>query len=312
MTAPHRAGHLDRGLHRIAWWESGNPEGLPVVIVHGGPGAGSKPAHRAPFDPERWRIIQFDQRGCGASTPQAELTDNATGFLLDDMELLRAELEVERWVVHGGSWGTTLGLLYGQRHPTRVLGFLLRAVFLCRDEDIHWTFERGGAELLRPDAFADFERAARASGGEPIVHAYARTLLGADRGPEQLAAARAWAEWEDVLCYLRPQPDGEPLSDTYVLELARLENHYLSQRGFLEQDQVLAGLAALQDVPAIIVHGRYDLCTPVAQAWALHQAWPASELRIVPAASHAPTEPPMAAALRQAAQDLHRVVSGTA
>jgi proline iminopeptidase len=291
--APHRERRLavDSG-HVLYVEECGNPNGIPVLIVHGGPGGGSNPAMRRYHDPGRHRIILFDQRGCGRSTPNASLEANTTQHLVSDMELIRAELGISRWQLFGGSWGSTLALAYAQAHPERVLSMVLRGIFLLTQAEIRW-FYREGCSWLYPDAFAEFEKPIPHEERGDMVAAYYKLLTGPDIAVQR-EAARAWSIWEGTTLSLVPDADRVRRfgSDAYALAFARIECHYFVHHGFLERDGALLDNAfRLKGIPGTIVHGRYDVVTPLRNAWLLHNAWPESELRIVPDAGHAMTEP---------------------
>lgn len=290
-------------LHTLYVEECGNPTGLPVLFLHGGPGAGCEPLHRRFFDPQRYRIVLFDQRGCGQSTPHAELRQNTTALLVDDIERLRETLGVERWLVFGGSWGSTLALAYAEAHPERILGLILRGVFLCRDADIHWFYQHG-ANRLFPDVWQRFLAPIPPEEHGDLVRAYYQRLTSANE-LERLRAARAWAMWEGATLTLESHPATvEQFGETHrALSLARIECHYFIHQSFLEPDQLLRQAHRLQGIPGVIVHGRYDVVCPLDNAWALHQAWPEAELRIVTPAGHAVTEPGIVDALITATQD---------
>ena len=290
-------------LHTLYLEESGNPAGVPVLFLHGGPGAGCDPVHRRFFDPQRYRIILFDQRGCGQSTPHAELRDNTTWHLVADIETLRQHLGIDRWLVFGGSWGSTLALAYAQTHPNRVLGLILRGIFLCRNTDIHWFYQHG-ANRLFPDLWEQFLTPIPPNERHDLVPAYYQRLTSANE-LERLRAARAWAMWEGATLSLESQPATvEHFGEAHrALSLARIECHYFTHHSFLEPDQLLHQADRLQGIPGVIVHGRYDVVCPLDNAWALHQAWPEAELRIVTPAGHAVTEPGIVDALITATQD---------
>jgi proline iminopeptidase len=292
---PHRSSLLDVGDgHRLYWEESGHPDGLPVVFLHGGPGSGCEPWHRRFFDPARYRIVLFDQRGSGRSTPHAGLEANTTPHLVADVERLRILLGIERWVVFGGSWGSTLGLAYAEAHPERVLGLVLRGIFLCRTRDVQW-FYQAGADRVFPEAWADYLAPIPAEERGDLVAAYHRRLTDPDPRVRE-AAARAWSVWEGSTSCLRPNP--EVLAHfgalSVAVSLARIECHYFMHGSFLEPDQLLREAARLAEIPGYIVHGRYDMVCPVEQAVALHRAWPSAELQIVPDAGHSAAEPGIA------------------
>ena len=288
-------------LHVLHVEECGNPQGVPVVFVHGGPGAGCEPQHRSFFDPNVYRIVLFDQRGCGKSKPHAELDGNTTQALVADMEHIRTILGIQRWVVFGGSWGSTLGLVYAQTHPERVLGLILRGIFLCRPWEIKWFYQEG-ANRLYPDYWEDFLSPIPPEERNDLVQAYYRRLTGKDE-IARMSAAKAWSVWEGRCATLNPNKNVvEHFASPYTaLSLARLECHYFVNDSFLVADQILRDAARLKDIPGIIVHGRYDAVCPVSNAWELHKAWPQSELRIISAAGHSAFEPGITDALVQAA-----------
>ena len=283
--------------HQLYVEECGNPDGLPVVFLHGGPGAGCEPYHRRFFDPARYRIILFDQRGCGHSRPHASLADNNTDALVADIESLRNHLAIERWVVFGGSWGSTLALAYAERHPARVLGLILRGIFLCRPHEIHWFYQQGASRIF-PDFWQDYLRPIPAAEHYDLVNAYYRRLTGDDE-ITRLACARAWSIWEGRCATLDRDAAVEAHfgSAHTALSLARIECHYFVNNSFLADNELLANAGRLAGIPGVIVHGRYDMVCPVENAWQLHDAWPEAELNIIPGAGHSATEPGIMAAL---------------
>ena len=293
-------------LHTLHVEECGNPEGLPVVFVHGGPGAGCEPWHRRFFDPEVYRVVLFDQRGCGRSTPHAELRDNTTPNLVADMERIRVHLGIERWAVFGGSWGSTLALVYAETHPGRVLGLILRGIFLCRSEEIRWFYQEG-ASWLFPDYWEEYLRPIPEDERGDLVGAYYRRLTGEDE-IARMAAAKAWSRWEGKTSNLLPRKEVvDHFSEPYTaLSLARIECHFFMNDTFLEPDQILRDAPRLADIPGIIVHGRYDAVCPLKNAWDLHQAWPRAELRVIPDAGHSALEPGIVDALVRATVDLSK------
>ncbi|MBK8164272.1 MAG: prolyl aminopeptidase [Gammaproteobacteria bacterium] len=293
-------------LHTLYVEECGNPDGLPVLFVHGGPGAGCEPWHRRFFDPEVWRIVLFDQRGCGRSTPHAELRDNTTQDLVADIERIRAHLGIERWAVFGGSWGSTLGLVYAETHPERVTGLILRGIFLCRPEEIRWFYQEG-ASWLFPDYWEEYLRPIPEDERGDLVPAYYRRLTGEDE-IARMAAAKAWSRWEGKTSNLLPRKEVvDHFSEPYTaLSLARIECHYFMNASYLEPDQILRDAHRLADIPGVIVHGRYDAVCPLKNAWDLHQAWPRAELRVIPDAGHSALEPGIVDALVRATVDLSR------
>ena len=283
--------------HRLYVEECGHPDDLPGVFVHGGPGAGCEDWHRRFFDPEVYRIILFDQRGCGRSVPHAELAGNTTQSLVADMENLRETLGIEQWMVFGGSWGSTLGLIYAETHPERVLGLILRGIFLCRPRDIHWFYQEGACYLL-PDHWEEYLQPITAAEQGNLVAAYYRRLTGNDE-LVRMEAAKAWSSWEGCASTLLPKASviEHFVNPHTALSLARIECHYFMHDSFLEPNQVLDKATQLHDIPGVIVHGRYDVVCPVEQAWALHRAWPEARLQIVPDAGHSATEPGIVDAL---------------
>lgn len=286
--------------------ECGNPHGLPVLFVHGGPGAGCEPYHRRFFDPEIYRIILFDQRGCGRSIPHAELSANTTQALIADMETIREHLGIDRWLLFGGSWGSTLSLVYAETFPERVLGLILRGIFLCRAHEIAWFYQQGASRLL-PDFWQDFIEPIPADERDDLVRAYARRLAGDDE-IERMAAAKAWAVWEGRASTLKPTPAViEHFSNPFTaLSLARIESHYFINNSFLADNQILGNAGRLHGIRGVIVHGRHDLVCPLENAWELHEAWPEAELIIIDDAGHSAAEPGITDALIRATSRLGR------
>ncbi len=289
----HRTGTLKvSDLHEIYWEQSGNPEGKPVVFVHGGPGGGTDPSQRRFFDPRHYRIVLFHQRGCRPSTPHAPLEDNTTWHLVADMEALREHLGIERWQVFGGSWGSTLALAYAQRHPDRVTEIVLRGVFMLRRSELSW-FYQAGASSIFPDAFEPYRDHIPPAERSDLMGAYQRRLT-SDDAATRLAAARAWSTWEASTSFLRQKTDYvlHASDEDFALAFARIENHYFVHGGFFEREnQLLEDVDAIRHIPAVIVQGRYDVVCPMQSAWELHRAWPEAELRIVEDAGHSAFEP---------------------
>ena len=277
--------------HELYVEESGDPKGIPVVVVHGGPGAGTQPFQRTFFDPEAYRIILFDQRGCGQSTPHGELENNTTKDLIADMEKIREFLGVDRWLVFGGSWGATLGLLYAETYPDRVMALILRGVFLEREEDIRWFFQKGGASAIVPDHWDEFCSIIPEEEQEDLIKAYQTRLLG-DNELARMAAAKAWSRWEAQASTLVPSKStvGNLTEPHTALALAKIGCHYVINGAFLETNQVLDNIDKIADIPGIIVQGRYDVICPMKGAYELYKAWPNAELDIIPDAGHASTE----------------------
>ena len=286
--------------------ECGNPDGLPVLFLHGGPGAGFQAWNRRFFDPERYRIVLFDQRGAGKSTPHAHLDGNTTQALVADIEALREFLGVEKWVVFGGSWGSTLALAYAEAHPARVTGLILRGIFLCRDQDIRW-FYQDGASHVYPDYWADYVKVIPEAERGDFLAAFYKRLTGTDE-IARMAAAKAWSVWEGVCATLRPNPSVvDHFSDPYIaLALARIEAHYFVNKIFMDDQQLLTDAHKLAGIPGVIVHGRYDMICPLDNAFALHEVWPEAELQIIRDAGHSGAEPGIIDALVRATNDFAR------
>jgi len=292
-TEPYAVHRLKvSGLHTLYIEECGNPNGKPVVMLHGGPGAGANANMRRYHDPAAYRIVLFDQRGCGRSTPYAELAENTTWDLVADIERIREYLGIARWQVFGGSWGSCLGLAYAQTHTDRVSELILRGIFTLRRKELLWFYQEGASFIL-PEAWENYLKPIPPEERGDMIAAYYRRLTGDD--PDvRLAAARAWSMWEGASLSLLPDPArvaafGDP---HYALAFARIEAHYFQHGGFFERDdQLIANAGRLKAVPGVIVHGRYDLCTPIFIAHDLHKAWPEADYRIVPDSGHAMTEP---------------------
>ena len=298
-----RSGRLRvSDIHEIYWEESGNPNGVPVIALHGGPGGGSSPEMRRFFDPERYRIFLFDQRGCGRSTPHSELRENTTWDLVDDIEALRDHVGVSQWLVFGGSWGSTLSLAYGVTHPERTLGLVLRGIFLVSKPEVQW-FYQSGASRLFPDAYDRYVAPIPEDERDDLLMAFHRRLTGDDR-QSRIEAARAWSRWEGETLSIKGPLTTPPRfnEDDFVDAFARIECHYFVNRGFFASDNWLLEQCAekLKDIPGVIVHGRYDVVTPLSTAWALSKAWPKAELHIVPDAGHSSMEPGIVDKLIQA------------
>ncbi len=283
--------------HELYVEESGNVMGLPVLFVHGGPGAGCEDKHRRYFDPAIYRIVLFDQRGAGRSRPHAALKLNTTQHLVADMEAIRKHLGIERWVLFGGSWGSTLSLVYAEAHPQRVLGLILRGIFLCRRQEIRW-FYQDGAHRFFPDYWQDFVHPIPEPERHDLLHAHHRRLTGEDE-IARMASAKAWSIWEGRTATLTPRKEVvDFFSDPHVaLSLARIEAHYFVHDSFLAPNQILRDSHRLKTIPGVIVHGRYDMVCPLDSAWALHQAWPEAEFDIIPDAGHSASEPGIVDAL---------------
>jgi proline iminopeptidase len=300
--APYQTGTLRVDDRHVLYWEQcGNPDGKPVVVLHGGPGAGCSDNMRRFHDPAKYRIVLFDQRGAGRSTPHADLVDNTTWDLVADIEKLRAHLGIDRWQVFGGSWGSTLALAYAQAHPRRVTELVLRGIFMLRRWELEWFYQEGASRLF-PDAWAHYITAIPEVERADLISAFHRRLT-SDDADVRLAAARAWAIWEGGTSYLRIPADyadthGNP---EFALAFARIENHYFVNGGFFEvEDQLLRDAHRIAGIPGVIVHGRYDVVCPVQNAFDLHAAWPKAELLVSPTAGHSAFEAENASALVEA------------
>jgi proline iminopeptidase len=299
---PFRSGRLALdGIHTMYWEQSGNPHGVPVVFLHGGPGAGSAPNHRRFFDPDHYNIVIFDQRGAGRSTPLGELRDNTTPLLIADIEKLRVHLGIERCLVFGGSWGSTLALAYGEAHPERCIGFVLRGIFLCRKSEIDWFLY--GLKNIFPEAWQTFTQMIPEHERGDLLTAYYKRLTDPDPAVH-MPAARAWSSYEGSCSTLMPSPDTVAYfaSDVVALGLARMEAHYFKHDIFLPINSLLDNVSRIRDIPAVIVQGRYDAVCPAVSAHDLHRAWPEARFVIVPAAGHAAWEPGICAELVQATE----------
>ena len=289
---PYASGRLAVGDgHEIYWERCGTPGGKPVVFLHGGPGGGCTANHRRLFDPKRYDVLLFDQRGCGRSVPHAKLEENTTWHLVADIERLREMAGIARWQVFGGSWGSTLALAYAQRHSERVSELVLRGIFLLRRFEIHWYYQYG-ASLLFPEKWKRFLAPIPEAERGDLVAAYRRRLVGEDPA-ERIRAARAWSAWEGETLTLRPDPavfEGFH-DDEFALAFARIENHYFTHEGWLEEGQLLRDAERLRAIPGAIVQGRYDMATPPVSAFDLHERWPEAEFHVIEDAGHAVSEP---------------------
>ena len=294
-------------LHEIHVEQAGNPAGKPVVFFHGGPGAGLSPLHRRFFDPAAWRVVLFDQRGSGKSTPLGELRENTTWDLVADAERIRERLGLEKWLVFGGSWGSTLGLAYAEAHPERCTGLILRGIFLSRRAEVLWTFG-GGAQRILPDGWADFLALLDDAERSDVLASYHRRLNSEDPVVRR-AAALAWNRWEELGSHLVPAPG--PVAEEDVpaeVALARIEAHYFVNGAFLADDeQLLRDVVKVKHLPCVIVQGRYDMVCPAVSAWDLHRAWPGSRLVIVPASGHSADEPGIVSALVDATEEFKKL-----
>lgn len=298
---PYRTGHLEvEGGHSIYWEESGNPKGPPVLFLHGGPGLGTKPDDRRFFDPTYYRIVLFDQRGCGKSLPYSCLSNNTTWDLVRDIEILRQFLDVDQWFIFGGSWGSTLGLTYAIKHSSRVKGLVLRGVFLCRQKEIQW-FYQYGAHCIFPDLWEDFVKPIPLGERNDLVRAFYQRLTGSNT-KERREAVKAWAMWEGKTSKLRLIPSSlNSFTERMADALSRIECHYFFNHAFFDTDRwILDNIDSIRHLPCIIIHGRYDIPCPLESAWELHLAWPEADLKIIPDAGHSSAEPGIMDALIQA------------
>lgn len=302
IREPYKEGKLQvSGLHTIHFEESGNPQGKPVVLLHGGPGGACPPFYRQYFHPEKWRLIMFDQRGCGKSQPHAELRENTTWDLVNDIEKLRGHLGIEKWVVFGGSWGSTLSLAYSQTHPERCLGLILRGIFLLRQKELRWFYQEG-ASYIFPDAWEEYLKPIPVDERDDLLTAYYKRLTSPDL-QVRLEAARAWSIWEGSTSRLFPDPQLMQTfgADNFADAFARIECHYFINKGFFEtEEQLLLNVHRIRNIPAVIVQGRYDVVCPMVSAWELHQAWPEAEFIVVPDAGHSMSEAGIRSALIEA------------
>ncbi|MCJ8281194.1 MAG: prolyl aminopeptidase [Rivularia sp. ALOHA_DT_140] len=279
-------------LHTIYFEESGNPQGKPIVVLHGGPGGGCPSYYRQYFNPEKWRVIMFDQRGCGKSTPHAELRENTTWDLVGDIEKLREHLGINNWVVFGGSWGSTLSLAYSQTHPERCIGLILRGIFMLRQKELHWFYQEGASNIF-PDAWEEYLKPIPPEERGDLLNAYYQRLTSEDK-KIRLEAAKYWSIWEAstsklFLAQKLMQRFGE---NDFADAFARIECHYFVNKGFFErEDQLLLNVDKIRHIPAVIVQGRYDVVCPMVSAWELHKVWSEAEFIVVPDAGHSMTEP---------------------
>jgi proline iminopeptidase len=285
---PFNTFHLPvSDLHTIYVEESGNKNGKPVIFLHGGPGGGVDPKYRRYFNPDKWHIIMFDQRGCGKSTPFAELKENTTWDLVDDIEKIRNHLSIDRWVIYGGSWGSTLSLAYSQTYPDSCKALILRGIFLVRKKEIHWFYQEGASKIF-PDNWQSFVAPIPIEKRNNLLEAYYNLLIGEDSS-KKIEAAKAWSTWEGSTVRLIQDKDfiGDFSDEKFAEAFARIECHYFMNNAWFNSDNhLIENVDKIRHIPAVIVHGRYDIICPVENAWELHQAWPESELHIIPDAGH--------------------------
>lgn len=299
---PNNSGMLKvSDIHTLYWEECGNPQGKPVVFLHGGPGGGVAPDHRRFFDPKAYRIILFDQRGSGKSTPCAELRENNTWELIKDIETLRTMLKIDKWVVFGGSWGSTLALTYAISHPERVKALVLRGIFLCRPSEIKWFYQEGASEIF-PDVWDEYLKPIPVAERGDMVTAYYKRLTH-ENSEVRLQAAKAWSKWEAATSRLIVDQNAIDEFDDpeYALSFARIECHYFTNNAFFSTNNwILENIEAIRKIPAVIVQGRYDVVCPARSAWDLHKAWPEAKFTIIPDSGHAAAEPGTRSALIEA------------
>lgn len=295
------------GIHTMYWEQSGNPEGIPVLFLHGGPGAGATPGHRRFFDPAHYRIVIFDQRGAGRSTPLGEVKNNTTPLLIQDIEKLRHHLGIKQWLVFGGSWGSTLALACGEAHPDRCLGFILRGIFLCRPGEINWFLY--GLRNLFPEVWHEFVACLSPIERCDILSSYYHLLMDPDPAVH-MPAAKAWGRYEGSCSTLLPNPDTVNYfaSDTVALGLARMEAHYFRHNIFLPENSLLENVHKIQHLPAVIVQGRYDAVCPIVSAHDLHLAWPQADYIVVNDAGHSAWEPGILAELVKATEKFRLIL----
>lgn len=292
-------------IHDLYVEECGNPKGTPVVFLHGGPGGGLTSKHRRFFNPQKYRIILFDQRGAGRSTPYAELNENTTWDLVDDIEKIRERLEIQKWLVFGGSWGSTLALAYAQTYPKSVVGLILRGIFLCREEEIHWFYQYGAHQIF-PDQWENYIKPIPPQERENMLRAYYKRLTSSD-SQIQKDAAMGWSLWEGSTIKLLPDPETLNHFEDIAVAIARIECHFFVNKCWWRNDnQLIEDVYKIRHIPAVIVHGRYDVVCPVKNAWDLHKAWPEAQLEIVANAGHAADEPGIIDALVRATERFAR------
>ncbi|MEM7610853.1 MAG: prolyl aminopeptidase [Pseudomonadota bacterium] len=295
---PYQSDFMDVGDgHRVYYEQSGNPNGKPVIVLHGGPGGGSGPSMRRFFNPDIYRIIMFDQRGAGRSTPHASLEHNTTWDLVGDIEILREALQIRRWQVFGGSWGSTLALAYAEHHPQRVSELVLRGIFMLREKEINWFYQHGASEIF-PDRWAHYVAPIPVEERGDFLRAYHARLTSDDEAT-RLEAARAWSVWEGSTSFLYSNAEAtQQFGEAHrALAMARIECHYFMNNGFMAENQLLQDIGKIRQIPGVIVQGRYDVVCPMVSAWELHEAWPESHLVVVPNAGHSAFEVGNASAL---------------
>ena len=288
---PYNSGYIKNGIHEIYFEQSGNPNGKPAIFLHGGPGAGAGGVTRRFFDPNKYRIILFDQRGCGKSKPHACLSENTTWDLVEDIESIRIKLEIKSWLVFGGSWGSTLALAYAQTHPDRVSELVLRGIFMLREKELQWFYQYGASEIY-PEAWQGFLEQIQENERSNLIEAY-RKIFNGDDHEKKLSAAIAWSKWEASASYANHNPEAisSSMNPEFALAFALIENHYFVNKGFLEhEDQLLENVTLIQHIPCVIVQGRYDVVCPPITAYELSKRWPEANLKIAPFSGHSAFE----------------------
>ncbi len=288
---PFDTGFIKKGIHEIYYEQSGNPKGKPAIFLHGGPGGGGGTLSRRFFNPKKYRIVVFDQRGCGRSKPHASLEDNTTWHLVDDIESIREKLEIEKWLVFGGSWGSTLSLAYAQKFPDRVSELILRGIFMLRQKELEWFYQYGASEIY-PEAWQGFLDEIKPEERSNLMEAYRKIFNGEDQ-EKKLSAARAWSKWEASTSYINHNPGAvkESINAEFALAFALIENHYFVNKGFLDhENQLLDNVDKIRHIPCVIVQGRYDVVCPPTTAYELSSRWPEAELKIAPFSGHSAFE----------------------
>ena len=288
---PYDSGFIKKGIHEIYYEQSGNPKGKPAIFLHGGPGGGAGGFSRRFFNPKKYRIVLFDQRGCGKSKPHACLEDNTTWHLVEDIESIREQLDIKKWLVFGGSWGSTLALAYAQSHPQCVSELVLRGIFMLREKELQWFYQYGASEIY-PEAWQGFLKEIPKEKRTNLIEAY-REIFGSEDEEKKLSAAKAWSKWEASTSFINHNPEAvkESINNQFALAFALIENHYFVNKGFLEnENQLLDNIEKIRHIPAVIIQGRYDVVCPPTTAYELHQRWPEAELKIAPFSGHSAFE----------------------
>ena len=288
---PYESGYIKKGVHEIYYEQCGNPKGKPAIFLHGGPGGGCGTLSRRFFNPKKYRIILFDQRGCGRSKPHTCLEDNSTWHLIEDIETIRRKLKIDKWLVFGGSWGSTLAIAYAQKHPKNVSQMILRGIFMLRQKELQWFYQYGASEMY-PEAWQGFLKEIPENERDNLIEAYRKIFYGNDE-KKKLSAAKAWSKWEASCSFINYNPDAvkESINAEFALAFALIENHYFVNKGFLEnENQLLDNVDIIRNIPTIIIQGRYDVVCPPTTAYELHSKWPESELVIAPFSGHSAFE----------------------